>query len=56
MDGCEGLVKQTGDVAPAFLVELEARAPDLGVGMIESAPDAGLGRVGNDVAQRPREC
>jgi hypothetical protein len=50
----ERLLEQAGQVAPALFVELELQLLDLGIGMVEPTGDAGVGRVGHDVAQRAR--
>ena len=48
----EHVFKQGREVLPAPLVEPHDQPSDLGVGVIESARDAGIGRVRHDVAQR----
>ena len=51
----EQLLEQHRDVVPALLVEHRGRSPDLRVGVIESARDARIGRLGDNVSQRARE-
>ena len=51
----ERAVHEGRDIPPALLVERHAHPPDLGVGTIEAARDARVGRGGDDVAQRARQ-
>ena len=48
-------VERCGDVLPALLVEIEADAPDLSLGLVKPARGGRPGGVGDDLAQRARE-